>query len=70
MKYSFCYTIKKIIKKDDFTSSSDTHLYIHNKNDEIEIICGPWRNTKEEAMKDEELYNKDKDAFFKMIKEQ
>ena len=70
MKYSFCYTIKKIIKKDKNKESIDYHLYILQKDkNEVEIICGPWRDTEEEAKKDEKMFNKDKKAFFKMSKE-
>ena len=70
MKFSFCYTIKKIIKKNKNKDSTDYHLYIPQKDDnEVEIICGPWRDTEEEAKKDKKMFNKDKKAFFKMLKE-
>ncbi|MBU1077392.1 MAG: hypothetical protein KKH98_08880 [Spirochaetes bacterium] len=70
MKYSFCFTIKKVIKEDSVKEHSDNHMYIKNKdNNEVEILCGPWRDTETEAKKDEELYKKDKKAFKKLIKE-
>ncbi|MDD5066417.1 MAG: hypothetical protein PHF84_05165 [bacterium] len=68
MKYSFCFVIKKIIRKNSSKSGKAERIYIQGKNKEkIEMICGPWRNTEEEAKHDEALFRKDKKAFFKMV---
>ncbi len=70
MKYSFCYTITKIIVQDKSKTEKNKHLFIKNDDgSEIELICGPWRETEEEAIKDGKLYKKNPDTFFKMLKE-
>ncbi|MBN1899503.1 MAG: hypothetical protein JW827_12065 [Spirochaetes bacterium] len=70
MKYSFCYTIKKIIGDEDIKDLGQDDVRIRNDHDtELIVKCGPWRNSLAEAKKDEKLYTKDKKAFFKMIKE-
>ncbi len=68
MKYSFCYTMDKIINKDSNPGQNEKTVHFKNdKETEIEIKCGPWYDTLEEAKKDEELFKKDKQAFFKSI---
>jgi hypothetical protein len=47
----------------------ESDIIMHNENDnDIEIECGPWYDDPEEAKKDEELFHRDKEAFFKKIK--
>jgi hypothetical protein len=71
MKYSFCFVIKKIIRKKSPKCDKSERIYIDDKNQEkVEFICGPWRDTETEAHRDEELYKKDKKAFFKMVREE
>lgn len=71
MKYCFCYTINKLVKRDsDSKRPQENLIIIDNDNDtEIVIKCGPWRDTLDEAQKDEKLFFQDKQAFLNMIQE-
>jgi len=65
MKYAFCWQIEKVVEADEKIGEK---IEIEKEEDgSIVVVCGPWRDTKEEAQKDEELYRKDKDAFFKLL---
>lgn len=69
MKYSFCFVIKKIIQKQGSLRDKSERIFITEgkKKEKVELICGPWRDTEEEAKADEELFRKDRKAFFRMM---
>ncbi len=69
MKYSFCYTLRKVVKKDESAPADENKFLFQVKGGEFMLMqCGPWRNTKAEVKTDEELYNNDPDAFLEMVK--
>ncbi|GEM_PF-2800817 len=69
MKYSFCYTLKKMVKKDEEKKPDSNQFFFEVKDGTFLLLqCGPWRSSKEEVQRDEDLYNNDPDAFFEMVR--
>ena len=71
MKYSFCYTLKKMVTKEGDKPADTQHFFFEVKDGDFLLLqCGPWRASKEEVRQDEELYKKNPDAFFEMVRKQ
>lgn len=58
MKYAFCYTLEKMVSQDEKDPEAIDAEGFH---------CGPWRDTEDEARKDEDLFRNDREAFFRLM---
>ena len=64
MKYSFCYSVKKIVAENEVDSETEVHPL---GSEDVVFRFGPWRDTRDEAKADEKLYYDDREAFLIMI---
>lgn len=64
MKYCFCWQVERVVEG---RGVAEGEVLIEDEEGRTVVVCGPWRDTKEEAERDGEMFLKDRAAFFRMI---
>lgn len=64
MKYCFCWQVERVVED---RLAGEGEVLIEDGQGRTVVVCGPWRDTREEAERDGELYRRDREAFLRMI---